>query len=110
MAAWAAILFAAFGLTGLINLHDRIDGGLFAKIFYLIIAATFIALLKPMTCAVERVLCILFFAIYAIDFSIAFLRLESSHQLLVARATITSIWLLMAVICAVWATRTKRST
>lgn len=56
LAAWAAILFGVFGLIGLTNLHHNIDVGLFARIAYLIIAATFIALLKPMTCAVERVL------------------------------------------------------
>jgi hypothetical protein len=109
VAAWAAFLFGAYGLIGLTTLHHKIDVGLFAKIAYLAIAVIFLALLKPMTCAVERVPCILLFAVFAIDFSVTFLWL-SSNQFLTARAINTSIWLLMALICAISAMRTKRST
>jgi len=109
LAFWAAILFGVYGMIGLTNLHHKIDTGLFAKIAYLIIAVALIGLLKPMTCAVERVLCILLFVIFVIDLLVAFVWVGSSNQMFLARATIASIWLVMALICGVWAMRAKHS-
>ncbi len=109
LAAWAAALFCAYGLVGLFTLHDTTDTSVIAGICYLVIAVIFLISLILMKCLVERAVCALLTAIYATDLSAVVFRLDSAKQGFVVRAATTSIWFFMALICFVWALRTKAS-
>ena len=104
-----AALFGVSGLIGIATLHHKIDSGLSAKITYSVIAITCISFLMSTNCRFERALCTILVAIFAVDSAVAFFGIESSSQLLFARATVSALWLVMALICVAWAVSSVRA-
>lgn len=109
LAGWAAGLFGIFGILGLFNLHDRIGTATMDRILSLAAVVMIVTSLVAMKCLFERVLCALLISIYGLVLCVALLRLQAPGQLFAIRATITSIWFVMALICLVWAMRTRVS-
>lgn len=107
LAVWFAVVFGAFGLVGVATLHHKIDSGAVARVGYLVLAIGFFSFFTSMKCFVERALCALLLAVYAIDLFVALLGSKSPREFLVARVATTSLWFVMALICIAWAMRRK---